>query len=84
MMKNMRIVEKIKEIRKKRYWEKRARKWENFKSKNDISKIQCGLIKKTIQYTPKLWEYDCLQDYCCNKDYFEQYGCMYIKGFIDY
>lgn len=83
MMKNMRIFEKIKEIRENRYWKKRARKWKKFKHYNNINKIKCGLVKKTENYRPKLWEYDCLKD-CYNKDFFEKYGCMYIKGFMNY
>lgn len=76
----MKIFEKIKE---KRYWKKRAKLWANFKNNNDISKIQCGLIEKTKNYIPMDWEYEC-HNCSYNKDFFEKYGCMYIKDFMNY
>lgn len=83
----MKIFEKIKE---KQYWKKRAKLWKNFKENNDIntihneiSEIKCGLVKKTPYYTPFSWEYEC-NNCSYDKEFFDKYGCMYIKGFMNY
>lgn len=74
------IIHKYKE---KKYWRKRANKWENFKIYN--KELQCGLVKecKSTGYTPRLWEYDC-NNCSYEKNFFDKYGCMYVKGFMNY
>lgn len=78
------IKKKIKNYKEKQYWKKRADLWENFKSNNKIKEMECGLVEKTDYYDPRFWEYDCISSICYNKDFFDKYGCIYIKSFLDY
>lgn len=76
----MKLFQKYKE---KQYYKKRAELWKQFKKENKFKQIECGLVKETKCYTPWLWEYDC-NNCSYDKDFFDKYGCMYIKGFMDY
>lgn len=78
------IRKSIKKYKEKKYWEKRANLWEDFKSNNKIEEMKCGLVKKTEYYTPGIWEYDCNSRPCYNKEFFDKYGCEYIKNFLNY
>ncbi len=72
---------KIYQYKEKKYWKNREILWEDFKIRHND--FVCGLVKETSRYTPTLWEYDCCN--CCyNKDFFDKYGCMYIKDFMEY
>ena len=69
----------IRKFKEKQYYKQRAKKWEKFKINNE--ELICGLVKE--ENHPRLWEYDCFN--CSyDKDFFEQYGCMYVKGFMNY
>lgn len=67
----------IREYKKRKYYEQRAKRWKEFKKSHP--NMECGLVKN-----PKwLWEKDC--DNCSyDDDFFEKYGCMYVKDFEDY
>lgn len=71
----------LERYKKIKYYKNRAKKWEEFKKQNG-QHLQCGLVKKRpdLGYYPSLWEYDCPK-YCYDKDFFEKYGCIYVKGF---
>lgn len=63
----------IHNYKENKYWRKRANKWENFKIYN--KELQCGLVE------------ECKSN--CNncsyeKNFFDKYGCMYVKGFMNY
>lgn len=74
----------IRKRKKLKYYRERAKLWKEFKKEN--ANLQCGLVKenKEYGYIPYLWEYDCTNNSCYDKDFFEKYGCMYVKGFMDY
>lgn len=66
----------IREYRKNKYYKNRAKRWKEFKKTHE--EIECGLGE------PKwLWEKEC-HNCSYDKDFFEKYGCMYIKGFEEY
>lgn len=71
------------EYKKRKYYKQRAKNWEEFKKQNG-QHLKCGLVKKDkeLGYYPSLWEYDCRHKWCYEKEFFEKYGCIYVKGFI--
>ena len=67
----------IREYRICKYYKKRAKMWKNFKKTHKY--MECGLVKD-----PK-WSYEIDCHNCSyDEDFFEKYGCMYIKDFMDY
>ena len=64
-------------IKEWKYYRARFKKWEEFKQNN--KELECGLVKEP-RY---LWEKEC-HNCSYDKDFFEKYGCMYVKGFMDY
>ena len=69
-----RLKQLIKQYKKRKYYEQRAERWAYFKKQNP--NLKCGLTKNSK------WIYE---RYCHNcsydNDFFEKYGCMYVKGF---
>ena len=67
----------IREYRRYKYYKKRAEMWKNFKKIHKY--MECGLGKYDKWVLPS-YCHNC----CYDEDFFEKYGCMYIKDFIDY
>ena len=71
------LKKKIEKYKEKKYYERRAIRWKRFKTYN--KDMECGLVKNPC----RSWEKDCYN--CCyDKDFFDKYGCIYIKGFEKY
>lgn len=67
----------VKKYKTYKYYKKRAQIWNEFKKTHQD--MECGLVK-----APK-WEYEKDCDNCSyDEEFFEKYGCMYIKDFMDY
>ena len=64
-----------------KYWKRRATIWERFKLENKPEEFECSLVRETKNYKPHLWEYDCNPELCYDKEFFDKYGCIYIKNF---
>ena len=74
----MKYIKKlIREYKKRKYYEQRAKRWAYFKKAN--LNLECGLT----QNSKWLYERDC-HNCAYDKNFFEKYGCMYVKDFEDY
>ena len=67
----------IREYRICKYYKKRAEMWKNFKKTHKY--MECGLGKYDRWVLSS-----CCHNCCYDEDFFEKYGCMYIKDFMDY
>lgn len=85
------MIKKIKKIiyeyKKRKYYEKRAKNWEEFKKQSFELRhgllLQCELVEERPDLGIFLfpWEQDCWEDECFGKEFFEKYGCINVKGF---
>lgn len=67
----------IERHQRNKYYKKREERWNEFKK--TYTELECGLLKNS-RWT---WEKEC-HNCSYKKDFFEKYGCMYIKDFMDY
>ena len=84
-------VKKIKELiceyKKRKYYKKRAKNWKEFKEQSFELRhnlpLQCELVDERLdlEISPFSWECYCWGDECYSKEFFEKYGCRYVKGF---